>query len=248
MRFDLINLIIIGLFVSFVILIGGCIEPEKNVPVSTPGIEKKQLETLQLVEIQENETFIAKIDLSNASQGPILSPDGKHFAYVLSLSFNKSYLVVDGKEEKQYEYINYPKFSPDSKRIAYEAIEGGKQFAVVDGKEGKRYDPWSLSITFSPDSKMVAYVAKEGDEKFVVVDEKEGKHYDDIPINQYGPTIIISPDSKQVAYIASESGKSFVVVDGKEEKQYDSVNFPIFSPDSKRIAYVAQEILEKVLL
>ena len=32
------------------------------------------------------------------------------------------------------------KVSPDSKRVAYVAIEGNKWFVVVDGKEGRKYD------------------------------------------------------------------------------------------------------------
>jgi hypothetical protein len=69
---------------------------------------------------------------------------------------NKFFVVVDGREEKQYDGIgNFtPIFSPDSKRVAYLTKLGDKQFAVVDGKEEKRYDAIGVGcLLVSPDSK-----------------------------------------------------------------------------------------------
>jgi hypothetical protein len=63
-------------------------------------------------------------------------------------------VVVDGKEEKQYDGIGQSLvFSPDSKMVAYWAGIGKKRFVVVDGKEGKQYDGIGGNIIFeSPNS------------------------------------------------------------------------------------------------
>ena len=145
------------------------------------------------------------------------SPDNKHAAYEAE-SGNKSFIVVDGKEEKQYDGIGETFiFSPDSKHLAYGAESGNKWFIVVDGKEGKQYDSIvDLTLIFSPDSKHLAYIAKSGNKYFAVVDGKEGKQYDGII-----ETIIFSSDSRHVAYEAESGNKWFIVVDGKEGKQYD---------------------------
>jgi len=167
----------------------------------------------------------------------IVSPDCTRVAYVVCEK-GKEFVVVDGKENKQYDRIGeqYPIFSPDSKRVAYIAQQGKKQFAVVDEKKGKGYDGiWEGSLIFSPDSKQLAYVAQKGDEQFVVVNGKEGKHYEAVG------DIAFSPDSKYLGYVAQKGNKQFVVVDGKEDKQYDNIKSLIFSPDNNKIAYIATE-------
>jgi hypothetical protein len=84
-------------------------------------------------------------------------------------SGNKVFVVIDGKEEKQYDFIKekycndniVPKtliFSPDSKHLAYRAESAHQSFVVVDGKEEKKYD-FIKSLIFSPDSRHMAYVA-----------------------------------------------------------------------------------------
>ena len=134
--------------------------------------------------------------------------------------------------------------SPDSKRVAYTAMQKGKLwmlvrrlFVVVDGEEGKPYfDIFGDTLSFSPDSKRVAYMAGEKGKQFVVVDGEEGKQYDVISL---GPSIF-SPDSKRIAHVAIEKGKQFVVVDGEEGKQYDTIvkDTLIFSSDDS-IRYLA---------
>jgi hypothetical protein len=64
-------------------------------------------------------------------------------------------VVVDGKEQKQYDGTGSLVFSPDSKHVAYAAKADNKWFVVVDGKEGKSYDELvtQASIIFdSPES------------------------------------------------------------------------------------------------
>ena len=46
-------------------------------------------------------------------------------------------MVVDGKEQKAYDGVSIPAYSPDSKHLAYAALENGSWLVVVDGAEGK---------------------------------------------------------------------------------------------------------------
>ena len=89
-----------------------------------------------------SERFIAQIDPSSwIKESFKVSPDSKRVAYAAGVG-DKWFVVVDGKEEKQYDGIGEgtPIFSPDSKRVAYAAQVGNKRFVVVDGKEEKQYD------------------------------------------------------------------------------------------------------------
>jgi len=60
--------------------------------------------------------------------------------------------VVDGKAGAEYDGIDALIFSPDSKRMAFQAMKGEKWLAVVDGQAGTEYDGIGTLI-FSPDSK-----------------------------------------------------------------------------------------------
>ena len=98
----------------------------------------------------------------------IVSSSGERIACV-AYGEDKQFVVVDGKEGKQYESIGEGTliFSPDSKHLAYMARESTKTypFVVVDGNEGNEYEGiggWSLK--FSPDSKHVAYAVKRGNQ------------------------------------------------------------------------------------
>jgi hypothetical protein len=79
---------------------------------------------------------------------------------------------VDGEEGKQYYVVSLGPciFSPDSKRVAYRAMEKGKQFVVVDGEEGKRYDGIGEgSLMFSPDDPdSIHYMALLGSSIYTV--------------------------------------------------------------------------------
>ena len=86
--------------------------------------------------------------------------------------------MVDGKESGQYDRIGTLLFSPDSKRVAYEA-EDGRVFLVVDGRVGTEYDGVH-GVVFSPDSNRVAYAAGRSGKLLVVVDGQESAEYDGV--------------------------------------------------------------------
>jgi Tol biopolymer transport system component len=199
---------------------------------------------------------------------PVFSPDSKRIAYRVcttrqflprqpevasssdeAFSINpvipieKWAVVVDGKQGKEeYDWIEDPVFSPDSRRLAYVAMNAvasraGDYFVILDGEEGKSYNS-IRSLAFSPDSKQVVYIAQRADKWLLVADGKEGKEYDSFG-GEYGKSIVFSPDGGRIAYVAQRSGKWFVVVDNEEGREYDFVAVTDFSPDGKHIGYIA---------
>jgi Tol biopolymer transport system component len=131
-----------------------------------------------------------------------------------------------------------PVFSPDGKRLAYIAQEGGQRFVVLDGKPGARYEAvYKGTLTFSPDSRRLAYFAGKGGMRAVVLDGAEGTPHRDAMVS----TLRFSPDGTKLAYAAQlESGKWAVVINGKAGAAFDyigSFTGVNWSPDSKRLAY-----------
>ncbi len=68
------------------------------------------------------------------------------------------FLVVGDKRGEEADSVLSPTFSPDGKRIAYEACQGGKRHVVIDGIKGPGYD-WIDRPRFSPDGRKVAFGA-----------------------------------------------------------------------------------------
>jgi hypothetical protein len=174
------------------------------------------------------------------------SPDGRRAAYVAVsrglLTEEKKFVVVDGKDEKEYDDISASMrtfFSPDGKRVAYGAKASNHWLMVVDGKEEGPYDGIVTgSLTFSSDSKRIGYAVAAGKKFFAIVDGKREKHYDVVAPG----SITFSPDGKRVGYVAGISHKYFAVLDGVEQKHYDHIDYTSinFSPDSKRVGYIAK--------
>ena len=93
--------------------------------------------------------FVTEIISSAVKKSLKVSPDSKRVAYAAG-SGNKWFVVVNGKEGKQYDdaLVDYCIFSPDSKRVACVVSLGQRiqnvigvfwQFVIADGKEGKHY-------------------------------------------------------------------------------------------------------------
>lgn len=161
-----------------------------------------------------------------------ISPDGKHWGYAIEKR-RKHVVVLDGKEQKEYDGVSGPVYSPDSKRVAYLAAVNGKVISVVDGKEGTGYDDRGLP-TFGPDSAVAAFWAKNGDKTFIVANGKKQKDYDDVGTPKF------SPDGKRIVYLA-KVGEKWMMVDGEaEQKAYDDIRGEFyFSPDSRHLATIA---------
>lgn len=167
------------------------------------------------------------------------SPDSKNFAYVVT-DGEKTFIVLNDKENKKYDSILSHVFSPDSKKLAYAAKEEGKWFICLDNKEGKRYDNVSPPL-FSPDGSKLAYFAQEGGQSFVVVNAEEGNRYDKIIALP-----IFSPDSSKLAFFALKNEDIFLVINNKDfavDKGDPGSSLLLLSnslkcsPNSKKLAY-----------
>jgi len=138
------------------------------------------------VKLAVTEISLGKLPSNAVKYSTVISPDGKHLAYVAK-DPNGKRVVVDGVEGKLYPDIpEVPlseagrpveiKFSPDSTRVAYVASRDKQCFVVVGGVEGKPYDYIKVGgIIFSEDGKRVAYVGTRDGKERVVVDGAEGK-------------------------------------------------------------------------
>ena len=166
-------------------------------------------------------------------KSPIFSPDSQHMVYFASNEDEKQFMVLDGVEGKRYDIALACCFSPDSKQLAYWAVEGNNWYVIVN--EGK-YGPHESGamIVFSPDSKQMPYAFVEKGKIYVNVGEKIDGPYDLIR------KINFSPDSKRMAYVVAENEKWFAIIDGEKHGPFADVGPIVFSPDSKRVAYWAK--------
>jgi WD40 repeat protein len=181
------------------------------------------------------ETSLGKLPSNAVKHSTVISPDGKHLAYVAT-NPNGKRVVVDGVEGKLYPDIPEVRlseagrpaeirFSPDSTRVAYVASRDKRCFVVVDGVEGKQYESIKVGgIIFSADGKRVAYVATRDGKERVVVDGVEGRPFDYIS----DLSALFSTDSKTVSYIGvrrqGPDQKNVLVVNGVETMEEDYIN------------------------
>lgn len=172
-----------------------------------------------------------------------LNHEGTRVAFVARKGNAPTFgVVIDGAMNRPDVDPNdgAPVFSPDGKRLAYIAQEGGQRLVVLDGKPGTKYQAvYKGTLTFSLDGKRLAYIAGKAGKRTVVLDGVEGTPHADI----LAATLRFSPDGTKLAYAAQiESGKWAVVINGQAEASFDyiggftGVNW---SPDSTRVAYAA---------
>lgn len=173
--------------------------------------------------------------------GPVVSADGKSFAYIAIDSNNKYSVIFNGKSielpnsnDTSSAYANDLTISPDGKHVAFAVTS-----TVKDDDNNKAYHSEAYIVkdeiplrkdnqivygpVFSPNNR-IAYIAFRAknppglkSDVFVVLDEKESKVYD------FATNHIFSEDGKHFAYVASSQKTDFVVVDGAEDKHYSSI-------------------------
>jgi dipeptidyl aminopeptidase/acylaminoacyl peptidase len=149
----------------------------------------------------------------------------------------KQLVVVDGVEQREYDRIEIPVFSPGGEHFAYAAGDIGRWAGVVlDGAETRATDEsgFPTAVTFSPNGKRVAYVERNRDHCRVVVDRVAGKAYDRVT------GLAFAADSNTLAYRARMLDRTECVVVGDAEgTHYAHVGEPVFCPSTGKVAYVA---------
>jgi hypothetical protein len=120
------------------------------------------------VEGKEYDLVNIEGELCGDEEGPIFSPDSKHFAYA-AWRGEEYFFVLDGMEGKGYNRsITNPAFSPDSKHFAYTARDLKGVVVVVDGVESKgKYDYIIGPFVFDSVNRFHA-IARRGNEFFSI--------------------------------------------------------------------------------
>ena len=183
----------------------------------------------------------------------------------------KEFMVVDGVQSEEFDYVSWPSFNADGTSVAYCARSGNRQWVVLDGRKLAEYEPYDRTSligrsnappgdkgprkdmvdlpvpAFSADGSSLAYPARRAGSEFVVLDHREGEAFAEVE------PPIWSPRGKRLAYVASRDGKSCAVLDGKRGPWFDRVyatNFerkPTFSADGSTLGYLARRGSAQVL-
>jgi hypothetical protein len=150
----------------------------------------------------------------------------------VNVSFEEA-LLATIPQDIAPEDLDYHVFSPDGRRVAYIAQQGGKQFVVVGKDRGETFDKVSFPV-FSPDGQRVAYIAQQGEAKYVVADGEKSEGFDEVW------SLLFSPDGQTLAYRVQQGGQVVAVVGGNKGEAFDSVESIVFSADGKSVAYGAK--------
>jgi len=185
------------------------------------------------------------MDLKSLNSRIIVSPDGKRFACTVK-NGDKSAVLVDGVKGNEYFGIidSTLKFSPDSHRYAYVAVDKpgnspAKCLIIADGNVVGIHDQIIFdSITFSSDGKALAYCILENKKYRVVVNGQKQRPFDLVMNN-----ITLSRKGAQIAYVASENKKSSLIINGRKAGQeYNTIGISslLLSPNGDRHMYFAK--------
>lgn len=147
---------------------------------------------------------------------PVFSSNSKILSYVAveEKGSKKQRMVINGKEEKEYEKIGIPFFSPDGNHYAYAAMKDDEWCIVYDGKEQNFYERVGIG-NFDESSKHIAYTAFKNGKWFVVVDGHEGR---------------VNFDSRKLpnAYLYSNAPAHFtLLIANRENKNIEFYNLEI---------------------
>ena len=133
-----------------------------------------------------------------------------------------------------------PVFSPDSKSIAYRAVNDGREVIVCNGAEVGSSDRFrsgrwvDTDPVFSPDSRRLAYVLQRDDELVLCIDRKE---IGTIPRTSWGPHLAFSPIGTRLAHVGVRGDQTVFVVDGRVRATDETIDHIVFSPNGEHLAY-----------
>ncbi len=127
--------------------------------------------------------------------------------------------------------------SPDFRRVAFVAIQGGKHRVFVEGKLVATLDGVGFGTpAMSLDGQRLLFVGIRGTNSFVTVDGVEGKTYESIDRAQF------SPDGKHFVFVVQRGDRFSVVLDDVEGPSFEQIGEgdPQFSEDGNHVAYAAK--------
>jgi Tol biopolymer transport system component len=153
----------------------------------------------------------------------IASDSGKAFIYYRYVRF------------RAYERITNPGFSPDGKRFACLAYNGGRQSLIVSNSSILTLGNVS-TYALDPATDRLAYAAQDSSQQIVVEEGDSSKVYDEAQDLTY------SREGSHLAFAASAGGRWLVVRDGEELPAYPDDVLDIsgitFNRNGVHLAYV----------
>lgn len=182
--------------------------------------------------------------------GVAFSPDGDHFAYVLTIGDpyhgDRQALMIDGK---QAPYLaGTPQWTADSKHLFTQAsVRLGPQLGMgydllFDGKPIMR--AFHMEVFIPPVGELVlcSVNAPAGPGKsvsFLTVLNKKipGSEVDGLAGSI--DKVVFSPNGKHFAAVFRYQNNHFLMLDGKKQLEYQTIDKVAFTPDSSKVVYVA---------
>lgn len=149
------------------------------------GLQRDGCWRMFTVDCESREAEPLGPDFTHGAGRPLFSRDGGRVAFI-GWSGDKRVAVVGGEAGPPFDAITNLTFSPDGRRIAYEAgrfykddpTKSDTWFPVVDHKPRPEYDAFLRgSGTFSEDGRHFAYSASQGDRRVVVIDDQISSGY-----------------------------------------------------------------------
>ena len=168
------------------------------------------------------------------------SRDSRHFAYIAS-NGQQTFLIVNGKVNKKFEYFENFMFSPKGKGYSVAAESKGKYYPLLNGRKGTPCNGMNSEFVYSPDGKSVVFVAQTKTGSVLFSNGKETEF-----LGTRNP--MFSPDSKKLAQIESKEKGESVLLGGAKLKGHDRVTSMAFSRTGKRFVFTATMTHMEVLI
>ncbi len=169
---------------------------------------------------------------------PVFSPDGTRWASFAEDNVQRYLLTETGAEPLPGDDFGALSFSPDSRKLVYSYMEGGKEYIIHNGGKKQVYKR-NGRIFVSWSGYRIAYTAQRGSREVLVIDDEETDLYDDIiPIGFWS--------DGQMLYCA-KSGSYWQVYRGKEEvsQTYKKIIETKINLDGTVAAVLAEEFSGK---
>jgi len=178
----------------------------------------------------------------SVNDGATISPDGDHFAYVLTISDpyhqDRFAFAVDGKIAPYM--AGSPQWTADSKHLYTQrsAAPNGTEL-LFDGKPIAK--AFGFNVYIPPVGDMVVVAVSGGINfhpvSFLVVNGKKVPGSDTVERGAI-TKVVFSPDGKHYAALCGDtSNHQFVIVDGKRGQEYVSIDNLVFTADSSTVVY-----------
>jgi len=192
--------------------------------------------------------FDGKPSPTGSAGGVSFSPDGNHYAYIITISDpyhqDRFALVIDGKIAPYL--AGTPQWSGDSKHLytqqqQHVATENGTATdLLLDGKPIAR--AFSFQLYVAPVGDMTVAVATGGSRSapmtFLAVN---GRRVSGTEIGAPGgfDQVVFSPDGKHYAALCRRTQTKLLIVDGKKQTEYQEIQHVKFTADSSKVVYSA---------